>query len=161
GEMDGFAQDVAVYERLASELQQPQYGWRVAYLHAVQHLLAGQLAEAESRAGDGLQLGLRVEYEPIWVTYGPVLAMIRCAVGRLQEREPPLGRVAARSPGIPDGPAALVCGLVERGPRAGARAVFERLAADDFSSLRRRSAPSFTLALLAAGCDALGDARRA
>ena len=148
GEMDSFAQGVTVYERVTDELRQPQYRWRVALLRSTQHLLQGRLAEAESGAREGLDLGLLVEYEPIWVYYGSVLAVIRYLQGRLRELEPVLTEMAARYPAIPDWQAAAAAALVEGGRTAEARTVFERLAADDFSALRRGFVPIYTLALL-------------
>jgi DNA-binding CsgD family transcriptional regulator len=120
----------------------------------------GRFADAEQFALRARKCGLRFDSTNAEGIFGVQMFTVQRLQGRLAEVAPILRQFlddearAAWRPG-------LVVLLCELGMRHEARAVFERLAVDDFGRITRDAIWAATIAYLAEACVSLGDAARA
>ena len=99
--------------------------------------MRGDFAEAEQAAERALVTGQRSEQPGALLSYTAQTGMIRFEQGRLGELEPMLKAYAEQFPMLDVLRSGIALAYVQSGRSAEARAEFEYLARNDFSSLRR------------------------
>jgi tetratricopeptide (TPR) repeat protein len=161
GDLAALRAEVEAYERAATELRQLHYLWHVPLLRATQSLLAGRFDEAERLAWEGMAVGQRAHDQAVGVYVPVVVAVVRWLQGRLPELEGAVRELVASYPAVPAWRNTLVVVLAQAGREEEARAELDWLAADDLGDLPRDQQWLCNLALLAMGCQRLGDRRRA
>ena len=161
GEIDLVNQVIRSYTTGAALLRHPLHRWHAALWTAMLHLLAGRFEEAEREVVRAGSLGQRAREPNTAQTVLLQFATLRWEQGRVHEVERGLADASRLDLSMPGWQTALahLYAAAERRPQA--REVFERLAADDFSSLPRDSTWIGGLANLAATCAYLGDVARA
>ena len=161
GDPPALRAEIEAYERAATQLRQLHYLWHVPLLRATQAVLAGRFDEAERLASEGLAVGQRAHDQAVDVYVPVVVAVVRWLQGRLPELEGGVRELVARYPAVPAWRGALVLTLALDGREDEARAELDWLAARDLADLPRDQQWLCNLALLAMGCQRLGDRRRA
>ena len=148
-------------ERLNAELGQPSLRWLDAWNRDGLVLLAGRVAEAGHLVQEASDLG-RESGQPDAELFATVqLFQVRFEQGRLEDMEGAVNRLVAEVPGFPLLGAIQAVLSWELGREAEARAVFEDLAADDFSLVPLNLYWLRTMTEMAVVCAGLGDAGRA
>jgi tetratricopeptide (TPR) repeat protein len=96
--------DLDAMDRLAGQLHQPLFAWRVALRRAAQALLAGRLSEAEALALAAAEIGKRGGVHPSYVegVLGLQLFVLRYDQGRLDEVEATVSEQLVAQPGLAD-----------------------------------------------------------
>jgi hypothetical protein len=120
--------------RLADDLAQPDLQWAVTVPHAVLTVLAGGVQEGERMAHQGLEVGVSAGYPDAHMFFAAQLLAIRILQGRLGELEPLAAEFVTQRPDLWVWQAALALIHCELDRRSEARSVFQKLAADDFTS---------------------------
>jgi tetratricopeptide (TPR) repeat protein len=146
---------------LARTLGQPFYSWIITFGQTTAASIAGRLAEAEEKAVEALEIARAGGIPDGFQVYGAGLLWIRYEQDRLEELALLLQRAVARGRHNPLTPAALALTLCALGREDEARAVFERVAADDFASLPGNFVWLYGLCLASEACAQLGDSARA
>ena len=133
-------------------------------LRATLASLAGDFAEAERLADEGLALGQRAQHHGVGVVFPTVIGMIRLGQGRVDDVAAVvamLRETLERFPSLPGMRAGLAYALCEAGRQEEARLELERLPASDLAALPRDFTWLSTLAMLALACAGLDDRHRA
>lgn len=161
GDTDSWDRDLNSHQGLAEKVSEPFYSFHYRTFRTARAILAGRFELAESLAQETLEAGQKLSVENAEGVMGVQMFTIRREQGRLQEIAPLVkhfvsehGANAAWRPGL-----ALI--YAEIGQPEEARAEFERLAADNFSSMPRDSLWQTCLSYLAEVCGELRDAERA
>ena len=158
--------ELAAYQRLAAELRQPTFLWHVPLLRGMRALIDGRFEEAEQLANEALAGGERAQEPVATMFYAIQLSLLRrlrwnpddivwteAALAQLSD-------LAERYPAIPAWRCSLAAAHAQLGRRGEARAVFEPLAARDFTDLPDDAQWMISLALLAEAAVLLDDAPR-
>lgn len=155
------AVDAAIEKRM-SETQrlQPVNLYVIAGFRVARALLAGHFAEVEPLAAKVIEFGERAHTD-FYGTLGIQMFTLRREQGRLQEVEPAVEVFVRQHVGTSTWRPGLALIYAELGREQAAWAEFERLAANDFSSIARDGLWSTCIAYLAEVCAYLGDAARA
>jgi class 3 adenylate cyclase/tetratricopeptide (TPR) repeat protein len=148
-------------QRLAADLGQPTLRWFVDLQRAGRSLLAGRLEEAERLAHDALELGQSSGQPEALSFFVWLQAAIRYEQGRLGEVLDPIRQAAADHPLISTAKSVLAQAYAELDRTDEARAVYEELAASEFTDLPVDPGWLRCLTNCTTVCAALGDAARA
>src|SRR5207302_2034822 len=120
---------------LAEELAQPAQRWLVAVHRTLLALLEGRFTEAEQLIAVTHAVGERAQTWNAAVTYGLQLYVLRREQGRVDEVKALVRESATEYPDYPIWRCVLANMLSEVGSTLDARAEFESIAADRFSSI--------------------------
>jgi DNA-binding winged helix-turn-helix (wHTH) protein/tetratricopeptide (TPR) repeat protein len=160
GQRSAMDRAIAGYDRLARKRRDPLAMWNTRVMETMQSIMEGHFAEAEGRARETLQIGLRIHETNARVYYFAHMFWIRCEQGRAGEIQNPPDResgqerwLLARGERL-----RLHC---EAGDEAGAARYLEKLAHNDFNDLRRDWSWFPAVAHVAAAAAMLGDRERA
>lgn len=148
------------YARLVEQLRQPVHRWHLQTLRSMRAFIGGDLAEAERLAFEALELGRLAQGDTATLLFGVQLCTIRWAQGRIGEVEPAIRLFVEQYPESAWQPALLIASLAANRTEE-ARALFDRVAADDFADVPRDGNWLTTLCMLSVACAAVGDASRA
>jgi len=159
GDIAGFDQEIEALERLGAELRSPQYRYFPRLQRAMRAILDGRLEDGERLAFEAFEIGQQMQAEPALGNLGAQLFTIRRYQGRLGELEDAVRAQVDRYPLLPTWRCALCYLLCSEGRAPEAREEFERVAAHDFTDLRRPDLVD--LFELTEACVFLGDERRA
>ncbi|MGH3807500.1 MAG: ATP-binding protein [Pseudonocardiaceae bacterium] len=143
--------------RLAGDLAQPALRWIVAVPHAALVVLAGKVHEGELLARQALEMGISANYPDARMFFAMHLLVIKAVQCRLGELEELVSEVIVQCPDQWGWQAALALAHCEFGRRVEARAVFDKMATDDFASLAYDVTWLSGMALSAELCAELGD----
>jgi class 3 adenylate cyclase len=167
GDIRGVDAELAAYERLAKELRQPTFLWHIPLLRGMRALVDGRFADAEALVTEALAGGERAQ-EPVslmfYTTQVTQLRRLRWSpedVKLTEDAVAALGELADRYPAIPAWRCSLAVAYSELQRPGEARAVFEPLAANDFTDLPFDAQWVISLSLLGETAAFLGDAPRA
>jgi hypothetical protein len=151
--------EIETMDRLAAELRQPFYRWRVACLHTMRAILEARFEDAERLAAEALEIGRGVDDElaTIYHDFAQLFAL-RFGQGRLAEVEDEVLSYTRRYPGPQPWRLPLLYSELGREPEA--RAELERQAAHGFE-LPADGLWIAHVATLAHACVLVGDAGRA
>ncbi len=119
----------------ANQIGQPALHWLNAYLGSSREQFDGRLEAAEALALQAAGLGHESGQADALMIVGVQLFTIRTEQGRLDELIGLLEQRVAESPGLPALQATLAFAYSELGRMDEAKAIFDRAAATDFSSL--------------------------
>jgi class 3 adenylate cyclase len=160
GDLQQVDREIRACERLAKELRQPAYEWQVAVFRTMRALMLGRFKEGERLAQTAFGIGQRSHPEVTTVVFGAHAFITGYAAGTLAELEEGGEQFAARYPDTA-WPAALTWLLSEVDANAKARARFDVLAKDGFSTIRRDANWLTAMACLSMTCSYLEDATAA
>jgi eukaryotic-like serine/threonine-protein kinase len=152
------------YETVAGsveELRQPYISWALDITRVLFALVQGRLAEAEALAQRALHIGQEAQNQNSALVFMIHMMTLLREQGRLAELEPSMGALdiyPSIAPNVLCAKAVLCCDA-QNAPEA--RALFERLAVNDFAIFPRNLAQLFSLAYLSEVCAFLGDVARA
>jgi tetratricopeptide (TPR) repeat protein len=135
GRIEEYRQALNTAQRLAAELRAPSARWLAAACQATLALLEGRFADAEALIESALRAGARSEPWDAVIFSRVQLFALRSEDGRLAEMEPAIRRSVEEFPTRPLFRCLLASLLTQLGDEAGARSVFEELAADRFAVL--------------------------
>jgi DNA-binding winged helix-turn-helix (wHTH) protein len=155
------ATELEDFARRAEAAGVPWFQWFAHRLLAYRALEEGRFAAAERAMQAALTVGQRTDHPNVRPTHGAQFIELHLQRGLWREIEPPLAAIVERRPEQLTTRAAWAYVRARLGDAAGARRVFEALAADDFAAIPRDSLWLMVLARLIEVCVALGDARRA
>lgn len=166
--------EIETYARIAAELRQPYFLWEATVFRAMRALLDGRLLDAERLAVEALHIGQREHQtgDPeagsrtrlglnAPLAYSVQLFNLRNQQGRLRELEDTVRGLVREYPTLPVWRCALAHLLCGPDTSDEVRALFDSLAAADFSDLPRDGNWLVAVTLLAEVCAFLGDADRA
>lgn len=148
GDVLGASAEMEAHARIAAELRQPIYVAYSSLFGALRSTLEGRFTEGEALAGEALRLGQEAQNPAATELFGAQIFWSRWLEGRVAEFEgvvPFLEQFRA----MPAARGALALIHAETGRDAEARAELERLAAGDFTELRRDVAWLVAMAILA------------
>jgi class 3 adenylate cyclase len=162
GDISAVDRDLDVYERLATELRQPQHLWHVPLLRGMRATIDGRFEEAERFAQEARLGGERAQ-EPLAKQFFTIQASLRYRLeGRTEEIAPAIEALAARYPAIAAWRIAAIFSHADLGRLDEARVEFERIAADGFENVPAILGQWLvTIAILCEIAAKLGDAERA
>ena len=146
--------------RLAARIRKPSYHWYHTGWSAMRAILDGRFDEGESLALKGLSIGQQIQNINAFFGFASQMFTLRWDQGRLSELEPALRSGLEQFPDVAINATALAFVLIEAGEKAEARAIFERVAVEDFASVAN-DGDATNLLLLAGICAALEDPERA
>ncbi len=146
---------------LVDELRQPAQRWLVLASLVMRALFDGRFDEAERLIPEAIRHGDRAQRWDAVLSFGIESYMLRREQGRLGEMEPIIAGSVAAYPTRPVLRCVLAHLYLGLGRTDDARRVFDRLAADGFSGLRKDNDWLFEMSLLAEVADHLADADRA
>ena len=149
------------YTRLAAQLRQPFYQWRILVFRAMRAFLAGRFAEGEDLAQQAAAIGQRAQPQVAIEIFGAQLFFLRQEQKRLQELAPMFEGFAEQHPTAPVLRSALAVLYCELGRVVEARREFAHLAANQFASLPHDATWIDGVCALAVVCAFLGDAQHA
>jgi DNA-binding SARP family transcriptional activator len=153
--------ELAVATRLANELRLPSARWHLSVHETGLALLGGNFAEASALIEQGQQLSERSASAEVTTTAVVQRFPLLLEQRRLEELRPALSEIAAANPDAGVYRCLLARLEVEAGDRSAARAMLERLASDDWASVRRDLESLLAMALLAETAAVLADQERA
>jgi tetratricopeptide (TPR) repeat protein len=161
GDVEQWSRDLDEHQRLADEIGEPFYSYKVRAMKVALAVNAGAFDPAEQLALEALQVGQQLGVNNVEGVLGVQMFTIRREQGRLREIAPVLrhfveerGSAAAWRPGL----AVLYADLDQLDA---AETEFERLAADDFAAVPRDSLWQTCLCYLTEICDRFCDTERA
>jgi tetratricopeptide (TPR) repeat protein len=146
--------------RAAGEIKQPAYWWKTTAVEAMIALFEGRFEAAQTLIERALELGGR-GHSYAAVAHALQTFALLWARGPLEAAEDTLARLAAEYPTYPVLSCALAALHADLGREPAARALFERLAADEFGGIHRDEEWLLATTLLAPVCSFLGDVERA
>ena len=159
--------EMAAFERLARELQQPTHLWHIPLLQATRALIDGRFGDAERLSAQALEAGERAQ-EPVSAMFFAIQDMLIRRLRRSPTDELRLGQavenlteLARRYPALPAWRCSLAAAHADLGHEGEARAVFETLAAEGFTNLPNDTQWMLSLVLLGEVAVFLGDVERA
>jgi hypothetical protein len=158
---DGIEADLAACAEIAERLRQPYYTWYVSSFRALRAFLDGRFEDSERFSQEALRVGQRARSENVNQAFGAQMLALRREQGRIAEVEPVLRGLVERYPSVPGWRCGFAYVLAELGRESEARAQFELLASDGFTSVPRDAFWLVALNGLADVCVFLGDDRRA
>ncbi len=154
--------EIALCGRLAQELRHPLYLYRNVLCRTLRALQDGRFAEAERLAVENFERGPRVAEQNAELAFMTQMIAIRRARGPLEAIEPILRAAAVQHPSMLAWRVGKAVLHAEMGRLEEARAVFETLAAHDFTDVPPDAIMrGVTLTTLADVCAAVGDVPRA
>ena len=148
-------------EELARALRMPLFLCHSLHHQVMRLLRAGDFAEVEELAGQGLQLGIRSGNQIAVQFYGVQLWSLRREQGRLHELEAQVLKLIDDHPDDSGWRAALANDYLERGDFARAHALLKDLVDNELVATRSSVNWTTTPALLSEVAAGLGDAERA
>ncbi len=160
GDIRAAEADLDALTRIDVRIRQPTYSFAMRSYHIMLALMRGELAEAERRIMESMELlrrGPTVHGDQLSV----MIFTLRREQGRLREFRPVLSLFLRQQPAATTWLPGLALIYVELGQLDDARAEFERLAADDFAAVARDGRWYYCLVYLSEVCAALSDAARA
>jgi DNA-binding CsgD family transcriptional regulator len=160
GNISAAEADLAALTHIDVRIRQPTYSIAMRSYHIMLALMRGELAEAERRTIQSMELqrrGLTAHQDQLSI----IIFTLRREQGRLHEFRPVLSLFLQQQPAAATWMPGLALLYVEIGQLDDARMLFERLAADDFAAVARDGRWYFCMAYLSEVCAALGDAVRA
>jgi DNA-binding SARP family transcriptional activator len=160
GDYDGARREHRLFATLAEELRQPHYDHVRLAWKAVFAQLDGRLADAERMAQEGYELAERVQGIDAVALFAAQLFFIRREQLRLAELVPGLQAFVGDAE-LPAWRAGLTIALAAAEDEDGARRSLARSADSGLDRIPRDLWWLPTMALLAEGCAAVGDAVRA
>jgi tetratricopeptide (TPR) repeat protein len=160
GRIEEYRQALNTARRLAAELRAPSARWLAAACQATLALLEGRFADAEALIESALRAGARSEPWDAVIFSRVQLFALRSEDGRLAEMEPAIRRSVEEFPTRPLFRCLLASLLTQLGDEAGARSVFEELAADRFAVIPVNNDLLLSLGRLAEVAWLLRDAAR-
>jgi class 3 adenylate cyclase len=160
GDAAGHDQKLLEAARCAGELGQPFPRYLVTAQRSVQFRIAGRLEDAENMSREALELGQTFGIPESFRIYRAHLFWILYDQGRLNTLAHRLERAAAREQQDSLTLAAVALAFCELGRPHEARAVFDRIALDDFA-VPANFLWLYTMTMAAEACAGLGDAGRA
>ncbi len=135
GDIDAAEADLDDAAKLAEELREPIFDWRLRVQRAGLGLLSGRLEEAERLILEALEQGLASGLEGASDAAGAQLYRLRYEQGRLDELEETLIDLVKSQPAIPAWRMALTGVYTQTDRPEEARPHLEFLAADDFAGV--------------------------
>jgi class 3 adenylate cyclase len=167
GQIHEVDSELAAFERLARELQQPTHLWHVPLLQATRALIDGRFGDAERLSAQALEAGERAQ-EPVSAMFFAIQDMLNRRLRRspadelrLEQAIDNLTDLARRYPALPAWRCSLAVAHAELGHEGEARAVFETLAVEGFTDLPNDTQWLLSLVLLGEVAAFLGDVARA
>ena len=149
-------------EELARVLRQPRFLADAEMIRAMRTLMDGKLDEGAELARHALTLNQQVRPEIAMTLYGSqMFYTVWREKGQLAELETGMKAILDYVGAIPAAIIGLAFVRSEQGKREEARAEFDSIAADDFSSIPREAAWTSVMANLTEVCCFLGDVARA
>jgi DNA-binding CsgD family transcriptional regulator/tetratricopeptide (TPR) repeat protein len=161
GDLPRVDADIAAKERLAEALRSPEKLFMVTAWRAMRAILEGRFVEGERLAQQAEEWGQRLQAYGVAGVFGIQMFTIRRAQGRLREIAPALRLLVQREAEASTWRPGLAVVYSELDMQVEARAEFEHLAKDNFSTLPRDALWLGSLSFLADVCTYLGDAARA
>lgn len=152
---------LALTERLVRELGQPPQRWYTRLMATNLALQDGRFEDAEQLIEETYSVGRRSMPWDAELTHLFTLFVLRREQGRLEEIEDGLRRLLATHPGYRSVRCMILATLCEAGRLDEARALFDRLAADDFAAFPKDNEWLFALTLLSESAAVLDDRERA
>jgi DNA-binding CsgD family transcriptional regulator len=152
--------DLDALTRVDVRIRQRTFSIAMRTYHIMFALMRGELAEAERRIVQSLELqrsNLTIHEDQLSI----IIFTLRREQGRLRELRPVLSLFLRQHSATTTWLPGLALLYVEIGQLDDARMEFERLAADDFAAVVRDGRWYFCMAYLSEVCAALGDAARA
>jgi eukaryotic-like serine/threonine-protein kinase len=154
GDVQAVDDELAAFERIAHELRQPGYLRQAAQIRAGRALLRGHFEEGERQAREALEIGRPGPDSVAEVKFLYQLRFVCAEQGRLDEVAPKFEEFAEHYAAWRVDP---LYHLTRLGRVGEVRALFERLAAKEFSDLPRDKFWLWNLAYLAEACALLHD----
>ena len=161
GDMPAVDAEIAAVARLAIELRQPFYQWWASGQPIMRALMDGRLEDVEQQAQLNLMLGQQVEAPDAVQAYGSHISNLYQLQGRIHEFAPALLAFVEQYPQVPAWQCVQAHVHMAMEQTTEARAIFERLAADDFQSLPKDEYWMLSIGSLAEVCIYLNDIPRA
>ena len=161
GETQGAKAALAMMQSLAEEIRQPSHDWFVAVYRASLALLEGELAAAEELISAARRTGDRAQSWSAAVGYRLQLYMLRREQGRIEEVEDLIRRSVQEYRTYPIWQCLMAQVAAELGQTGDARAMVERLAAQDFARVPFDEEWLVCMSLLAEASISLGDTEHA
>jgi predicted ATPase/class 3 adenylate cyclase len=135
GNIEAADDAIATVVQLAEEIRETFYLGYKPYWSAMRHIMSGRLAEGEQETQRGFAHAQRQQLQFGIQAFAVQLFNIRLQQGRAGEMEPMIKRVVDENPAVAAWlPALSLCYLVS-GKEAECRDVFERLAAENFTTV--------------------------
>jgi hypothetical protein len=141
--------ELAVATRFAHELRLSSSRWHVAVGETGLTLLGGRFAEADALLERAEDLGVRSSSAEVTITAVAQRFLVRTEQNRLEVLRPALEEIAAAHPETVSIYALLARLEFEAGNDAGARAILDRLARDQWATVRRNVESLLAMPLLA------------
>jgi tetratricopeptide (TPR) repeat protein len=153
--------EIASFERLAREMQQPFYRWLASGFRATRAQMEGRLSEAEQLMTEALRSGGEADSPNALTFFGTQLFHLRHEQGRAGELMATMQKMVTDNPALPVFRIgiSLIHAICDR--REEARTSFEQVAARDFEDVPRDLHRIPMLTSAASVCAYLGDRRRA
>ncbi len=138
GDIDGMDRELALLDRLTTELRQPQASWEIDVFKAGRAMMAGRLAEAERWMGEAAERGRASHVADAGLAHAVQLFCLRELQGRLHEIEGALDGFAVAYPHITALRAAAIFALAELGRSRDAQEQLDGFRAQGFPLRRDR-----------------------
>ena len=150
--------EVDAVDALVAELRQPTHNWYAGTLQTMLALMEGRFEQAERIIADTVALGRQAESWNATVSERLALFVLRREQGRLAELEDTIRRSVHEYPALFRFQCALAHLYAELGGEGDARATLDALLARDLAHEHLDAEWTFSIALLAEPCAAVGDA---
>jgi tetratricopeptide (TPR) repeat protein len=160
GDIAGVDREIEAYELLAGKLRQPLQVSFAATLRGMRALMTGRFSEGEALAAEALSVGPRFQSQVKIALLAQRYWLCRVR-GRLQDLPTVMGDIDQAAAAMPAAQCAFAATLCDLGMVEEARALFEQVAANDFSDVPRDFAWLPAMTALVDACTFLGDGRRA
>jgi tetratricopeptide (TPR) repeat protein len=148
------------YKLLVRQIRQPQYTFVQAGFVTMRALFEGRFTDAEQLAIQALNLGQRLQLQSAEGIFGMQMFMMRREQGRLHEVAP-IVEMFVQEKSASSWKPGLALMYAELGLTDKAKALFEQLAAGEFTDIPQDGVWPASMTFLAEVCAALGDRRRA
>ncbi|MGH9246755.1 MAG: ATP-binding protein [Acidimicrobiales bacterium] len=158
GDMAAVDAQIEDFARTAASVRQPLYQWYVPLWRAMRAVMDGRLDDAERHNAAAGEIGGRVQSENAVVAVAGQRFVFACERGDLADAERRLRAMSDEGLPLGYGPRAWMASVVARqGRRSEARAIVERLVAEDLAELPEEDAEWLAaLCQLAQACAAVG-----
>ena len=160
GDIAGFDASLETLQRIGPGLKQPAYQWPVALACATRALFDGRLDDAERLANEALAVGQEGSGNDALQAFGAQIGSIRQVQGRTQEMEPIMRAMHEQHPDMTPWLVGLLAVAGDLGNPDEAEPFLERLAPDDFASVRRDLFWLANISVISNACAQLGDLDR-
>jgi tetratricopeptide (TPR) repeat protein len=161
GDVAGVDEGLKEHELLVPQLRQPQYSYFATGLRAMRACLGGRFADAEQLALETLTWGQRLQLESAEGVFGMQMFTLRREQGRLHEVAPIVEMFVQERSSSSSWKPGLALMYSELGLTDKARALFDELAANEFTAIPQDDMWAAAITFLVEVCTSLGDIDRA